>query len=207
MGVLRCDLSHAPGARRRRDAARPVGQTGRRVHDARRRAARAHRERESGRSVRDLGGVSRSGAARAHHVWADDGGVVDLHRHAGDSPGDIRDLCRRRSAALSRIAARPNRTHGWTRRHGWGPAARRDHERGNLSRGRGGPRPRATPAGDPLSRPIDDVARRGARVVRGRAATRRTALGGARRQLRGDTPGAGPPRVYPGCRNRSDIGP
>src|SRR2546430_5225165 len=45
----------------------------------------------------------------------DDRGVVDLHRHTGDSPGNVRDLCRRRGATLSGIAAPADRDRKSTR--------------------------------------------------------------------------------------------
>ena len=50
----------AARARARRDAARAVGQAGRRLPDASRRAARAHRQRAARAGVGDLGELPRS---------------------------------------------------------------------------------------------------------------------------------------------------
>ena len=50
------------------------------------------------------GTCSASSSGRAHHVRPDDGRLVDLHRLAGDPAGHLRDVRRRRAAALRRHA-------------------------------------------------------------------------------------------------------
>ena len=86
-----------------------------------------------------LGALPGAGAARPHDVRPDDGRLVDLHRHAGDPAGHLRDLRAGRPDPLRlgrpRRAARALRR---PRRHGRRPAARRDHARRRLPRrGRG----------------------------------------------------------------------
>ena len=64
-------------------------------------AARAHRELEPRRRLGDLAGVPPARAPRADDVRADDGRLVDLHRHAGHPAGHVRDVRRRRREASS----------------------------------------------------------------------------------------------------------
>ena len=65
VGGVRRDRPRAPGARRRRDAAHPVGQAGRGRPDASVGAARPHRQLEPRRQVGDLGRLPRPRAAAA----------------------------------------------------------------------------------------------------------------------------------------------
>ena len=136
LGGVRRDRRRAARARERRDAARAERQAGRGVSHARVGAARADREQESRRPLGDLGSLPRARAARPDDVRPDDRGLVDLHRLAGHRAGHVRDVRRRRATALRRIARRPARRHGGTRRHGRRAAARRDDA------GRGDPRHR-----------------------------------------------------------------
>jgi hypothetical protein len=64
------------------------------------RAARAHRELEPRGQVGDLGALPRARAPGPDDVRPDDGRVVDLHRHAGDPAGHLRDLRRGRPHTL-----------------------------------------------------------------------------------------------------------
>ena len=89
---------------RRRVAADPVGQAGRRVQDARRRAARAHRQFEPRAEVGDVGALQRARPQGAHDVRPDDGRLVDLHRQPGHRAGHLRDLRRGGPPALRRAA-------------------------------------------------------------------------------------------------------
>ena len=68
--------------RGRRDAARAVGQAGRRHAHARVGAARADRQLQPRAGVGDVGRVPPPRGPRADDVRADDRGLVDLHRHA-----------------------------------------------------------------------------------------------------------------------------
>ncbi len=92
------------GARERRDAARPVGETRRRLPDAPRRAARPDLQLDARARMGDLGRVPPARGARPDDVRTDDRRELDLHRHAGDPPGDVRDL--RGSARRGTSAAR-----------------------------------------------------------------------------------------------------
>ena len=83
-------------ARGRRDAARPVGQAGRRVPDPRVGAARADRQLQPGAATGPTGRSSGGSSARPDHVRPDDGRLLDLHRHAGHPAGHLRDLRRDR---------------------------------------------------------------------------------------------------------------
>ena len=110
-------------ARRRRIAADPVGQAGRRVQDARRRAARADRQLEPRAEVGDVGALQRARPQGPHDVRPDDGRLVDLHRQPGHRAGHLRDVRRGRPPALRRRARRqvdPDRGPG---RHGRRAAA------------------------------------------------------------------------------------
>ena len=90
------DRRDAPSARGRRDAARPEREAGRRVPNPRRRPARASGQLAPRAPIRDLGRVPPARGRGAHDVRPDDGGVVDLHRHAGDPPGHLPDVRRGR---------------------------------------------------------------------------------------------------------------
>ena len=116
-------------ARGRRDAARAVGQAGRRVRDPHRRAARADRQLQPRAAVGDVGQVPRARRRRADDVRADDRGVLDLHRDPGHPAGHVRDVRRGRAQALRRHAAREARRDRRARRHGRRPAAGGDDER------------------------------------------------------------------------------
>jgi urocanate hydratase len=87
VGSVRRDGRHAARAGRRRDDAGAVREAGGRAAHAPPRAAGADREQQPGAALGQLGDVPRAGAAGAHHVRPDDGRLVDLHRHAGDSAG------------------------------------------------------------------------------------------------------------------------
>ena len=55
-------------------------------------AARTDRQLAARPEVGDLGRVPPSRGGGPDDVRADDGGVVDLHRHAGDPPGHVPDV-------------------------------------------------------------------------------------------------------------------
>ena len=126
---------------RRRDPPRPVGQAGRRLPDPPVGAAGPDRELQPRREVGDLGALPGAGAGRPDDVRPDDGRLLDLHRDAGDPPGNVRDVRRARPTALRRDAPRAGRPHGRPRRDGRRAAAGRDDERGRrpLRGGRRGP--------------------------------------------------------------------
>ena len=85
----------------RRDAAGAVGQAGRHLPHPRLRAARAHLQLQPRRPLVELGEVQRAGEAGPHHVRPDDRRVVDLHRHAGNHSGDVRDVLRLPARSIS----------------------------------------------------------------------------------------------------------
>ena len=68
---------------------RPVGEAGRDPEDASRSAARASPTRCSCRAGQ-LGDVPGARGPGAHDAWTDDGGLLDLHRHAGILQGPTR---------------------------------------------------------------------------------------------------------------------
>ncbi|CAA9339838.1 MAG: Urocanate hydratase, partial [uncultured Lysobacter sp.] len=76
--------AHAARAGGRRDAARAVGQAGRRLPHPRVGAPGAARQLQPGAGLGDLGGVPPARGARPDDVRADDRRLVDLHRHPGD---------------------------------------------------------------------------------------------------------------------------
>ena len=95
-------LAALRAARRRRDAAGAVGQAGRRVPDARRRAARADRQFQPRAALGDLGALQRARSQGPDDVRPDDRGLVDLHRQPGHRAGHLRDLRRGGPPALRR---------------------------------------------------------------------------------------------------------
>ena len=110
-------------SRRRPDAARAVGQAGRRVRHARMGAARAHLELDARARVGDVGRVPAARGARPDDVRPDDRGLVDLHRHAGHPPGHVRDVRRDRAQAVRRLARGHDHADRRPRRDGRGAAA------------------------------------------------------------------------------------
>ena len=104
------------------------------------RAESPHRELQPGAEMGHLGRIPSARGPRPDHVRADDRGLVDLHRDAGNPPGHVRDL-RGGRAARSRVAGRFSRRtprrHGGPRRHGRRPAARRHDVRRHGARRRG----------------------------------------------------------------------
>ena len=181
LALLRRDRQDAADARRRRDAADPVRQARRRAADPRVGAARAAGQLEPGRRLGDVGRIPPPGGARTDDVRPDDRGLVDLHRHAGHPPGDLRDVRGDRRQAPQRLAGGHDHADRRARRDGRRAAARRHdgRRRGDLRRGRSVAH-RAPPR-DPLPR------RRGARH-RPRARARHVGHGPAQhrpaRQLR-----------------------
>src|SRR5258708_12293937 len=67
-------------------------------------STRAHLQLDAGARMGDVGRVPPPRGARTDDVRPDDGGLVDLYRDAGDSPGDLRDIRRCRAQALRRLA-------------------------------------------------------------------------------------------------------
>ena len=114
---------------RRRVAADPVGQAGRRVQDARRRAARADRQLQPRAEVGDVGALQRARPQGPHDVRPDDGRLVDLHRQPGHRAGHLRDVRRSGPPALRRRARRQVDPDRGTRRHGRRAAAGGDDGR------------------------------------------------------------------------------
>ena len=126
--------------RRRRDAARPERQAGRRLPHARGGAARPDRELAARAALGDVGRVPAARGRGTDDVRADDRRELDLHRHPGDPPGHLPDLCRRRRGAL-RLGRpeRPDDPDRRTGRDGWRAAARGDDGRRGDSLHRGRP--------------------------------------------------------------------
>ena len=124
VGGVRRDRAHAADAGRRRDAARAVGQAGRRVPHPRVGAARADRQLQPRARVGDLGGVPPARGARADDVRADDRRLVDLHRQPGDRAGHLRVLRRDRPPPPRRLAGRDDHAdrrprRAWAARSRW----------------------------------------------------------------------------------------
>ncbi len=140
-------------------------------------------------------------------VRPDDGRELDLYRHAGHPPGDLRDAGRRGPQAFRGIAqgeARPDRRPG---RHGRGPAPGRDHERrrGDRRRGRPGPDPAAT--GDELRRYDDRESRRGPAAGRRGPAKGAAPLDRPARERRRRPARVRPPGDHSRRPDRPDLGP
>ena len=135
----RCD---AEAPRGRRDAARPVGQAGRRVPHPRRRAAGADRQFQPRAALGDLGLLQRARSQGPHDVRPDDRGLVDLYRLAGHRAGHLRDLRRDGAPALWRRSQGKIDSHRRPRRHGRRAAACRGNGRRLV------PRDRVPPLGD-----------------------------------------------------------
>ena len=120
-GIVR-DAAPAP---RRRDAARPERQAGRRVPHARVGAARADRELAARPALGDLGRVPAARGRGPDDVRPDDRRELDLHRHAGDPAGHVPDVRGGGRAALR--LGRPERAHdphrgarrAWAARSRW----------------------------------------------------------------------------------------
>ena len=185
------DRRRAARARGRRDAARPEREAGGRLPHAPRRPARASRQLAPRAPLRHLGRVPPARGRGAHDVRADDGGVVDLHRHAGDPPGHLPDVRggRRDALGLAR-PGRPHRPHGRARRDGRRPAA------GGVAGGARQPERRGRPAPHRAA-PRDALSRRGRRRPGRRASTGCGATpptGGACRSASSETPPTSSPR-------------
>ena len=118
LGLLRRHRPRASRARGRRDAARAVGQGRREASNASRRAASPHRELEPRPEVGHLGRVPPPRGGGPDDVRADDGGLVDLHRYAGDPAGHVRDV--RRGAAGVRAARTRSKGPLWVLTAGLG---------------------------------------------------------------------------------------
>ncbi|CAM5490844.1 hypothetical protein SVIOM342S_02841 [Streptomyces violaceorubidus] len=129
LAFLRRDGADPAHPQAGRDHARPVRPAGRRHADPRVGPAGPHRQLQPGRGLGQLGGVPPAGSPRPDHVRADDGRLLDLHRHPGHPPGHLRDLRRRRREEVRRHAGRHHHPHRRPRRHGRRPAAGRHHER------------------------------------------------------------------------------
>ncbi len=172
------DPRGAEAARRRRDAPRAVGKAGGGLQDPCRRAPGPHCQLEPGAQVGHVGRVPQARGAGSHDVRSDDRGLVDLHRHAGNPAGHVRDVRRGRAArpGLSGwLSRRPPRGHGRARRNGRRAASRRHDVRWHRALRRGGFRADRQAPRDPLpgrahrrSRPRDRSGARGDARVRGR---------------------------------------
>ena len=126
---LRPHRRDAEVAGRRRDAAGPVRQAGRRVPHACRRAARADRQLQPRAALGELGAFQRARSEGPDDVRPDDGRLVDLYRHARHRSGHLRDLRRGRPPALRRQPQGQVDPDGGPRRHGRRAAAGGRHGR------------------------------------------------------------------------------
>ncbi len=109
---------------------------------------------------------------------------MDLHRHAGDFAGHLRDVCRVRPAALRRLAQRKTRGDGGPRRHGRRAAPRGHDERRGLPGRRRGRKPHPAARRNGLLRRARTRPRPGARRGARGERSRRGAVGGAGGQHR-----------------------
>ncbi len=191
---------------RRRDAARPVGQAGRRVPHARVVAAGADRQLEPGARVGDLGRVPPARGARADDVRPDDGRLVDLHRQPGDRAGHLRVLRGDRAPAARRLAGGHDLADRRARRDGRRAAARGHDERRRRAVRRG--RPRARSSGgcetrylDELADSLDDAV---ARCARGQARAARALSVGLEANAADVLPDAAAARLRGRHRHRPD---
>ena len=193
---------------RRRDAARPVRQAGRRDAHARVGAAGADRQLQPGRRLGDLAGVPPARAARPDDVRPDDGRLVDLHRHPGHPAGHLRDVRRGRRQALRRHARRHAHRHRRLRRHGRRAAARGHPERRRVPGRRRRPGPAAAPRRAPLPRRAGRRPRRRRRhAARPRSARAARLSVGLVGNCADGAAGAAAPRRRRRHRHRPDLRP
>ena len=178
--------------RRRRDAARPERQAGRRLPDARGRAARPDRQLAPRPALGDMGRVPAARGRGTDDVRADDRGKLDLHRHPGDPAGHLPDV-RRRGRGAFRLGRpeRPNDPDRRTGRDGWRAAAGGDDGRRRDSLHRSRPFADRTQARDAVSRRGRGLARRRCRPRSRRGIGGTPALGRRRGERRRDRAGTG----------------
>ena len=206
LGVLRSDRRDPEAPRRHRDDARPVGQSGRGLRNARGRAARPHLELHARAGLGDGRGVPPARGIGPDHVRADDRGLLDLHREPGHRAGHVRDVRGGGPPPLRRGAGGPARRHRGPRGDGGRAAAGGDDERRDGARR--GSRPRAhreTPA-DPLSRRARNPSRRGDRPGPRGAGRPRGDLDRRRSQRRRPPRAADRARDPSRRRDRPDLG-
>ena len=192
-------------ARGRRDAARAVGQAGRRLPHACGCAARADRQLQPRAALGHLGPLPRARSQGAHDVRPDDGRLVDLYRHPGHRAGHLRDLRRGRPPALRRRPLRPLDPDRRPRRHGRRAAARRHHGGRLLPCGRMPAEPHRDAPAHRLCRPARRHARRGAGDHRAILPRQEAGLGRPARQRRRDLPGDLSARRPSRCGHRPDL--
>ena len=149
--------------------------------------------------VGQLGALSRARPQGPDDVRADDGGVVDLYRHAGDSAGHVPDVCGSGGAALWRVAGTQAGGDRWYGRNGWSAAAVGDDERWRGAGDRGGPAPDRAAARDALLRHDLRRSGRSAGALRVGASRGAGAVGRLGGQLRGRAAGDCAPRSAGGC--------
>src|SRR6266849_225483 len=184
----------AEGAGGGRDAAGAVGETGGRFSDARIRAAGAAVQFESGGALEQLGPLSRVGPRGIDDVRANDGGKLDLHRHAGNFAGDVRNVCGSGEKTFRREfsgKAGGNRRDG---RHGRSAAPSWNDEWRSVSGDRRGPGAHQAAREGRLLRRDGDFAGRGAADSEKRGAQGRGDFGWIGGKLRGLDPGTGEAR-------------
>ena len=160
LGVLSHHHRNAGPAGKRPDPAGAVWKSSRRSQHASPRAARAHCQLEPGASLGELGRVRQTGCCRADDVRPDDSRLMDLHWHAGDIAGHVRNISRRCEEVLQRHARRHHHRDSRPRRHGWSAASRDKLAGGACICVEVDPTAYQTPAGDALSRQGDGLARR-----------------------------------------------
>ena len=200
------DRGRAAADRRRGDAARAERAPRRRLPHARDGAARAARELAAGPRLGRLGDVPGARGGRAHDVRPDDRRLVDLHRHPGHRAGDVRDVRRRRGAALRRLAAGTRRADRGLRRHGRRAAPRGGDAGRRLPDRRRRLRPPAPPLRDALPRRRRARPRLGAARGRGGEGTGRGPLHRRRRRRVAGLRGRPRARRAARCRDRPDVG-
>ena len=140
------------------------------------------------------GDVERVSPARGngpHDVRPDDGRLMDLHRHAGDPAGHVRDV-RRRAQGVHEAHGQGRflGADGRSRRNGRRAAARGDDERHVVSRRGGRPGAHREASRDALRRRARHRSRRGPRSHRRGAQGRQAHQPRAPRQRRRGVPGS-----------------
>ena len=155
-------------------------------------AARPHRELAARPALGDLGRVPPARGRGSDDVRPDDGRQLDLHRYAGDPPGDVPDVRSGGRAALRLGGSqRPDDPDGRSRRDGRRAAARGDDGgRGDPVR-RGRPEPDRAAARDAVSRRGRRLAGRRRRTCARRGGRRSRGLGRSARERGDRLPGAG----------------
>ena len=156
--------------------------------------ARHHRQCPARPRLGDVGSLPCARGPGPHDVRADDRGIVDLHRDAGNPAGHVRDTGRPGTRTVPGRPAASARGHGRSRGDGWRAATRGDDEQRRGPGGGSGSHTHRPPPRHPLCRRGDRRPRRRHRACSSVAARGRRAIARVARQCRRRAARPGGPR-------------